>query len=99
MVYSVKHYATVSDYTLSAIPLSIPLPLALGKLLILLSKQLNRLCLALESNTIAITVQPNIKGLVDFDGVGWVRESAIKVTLPFLQCLTIHTKSSQWQRF
>ena len=25
-----------------------------------------------ESNTIAITAQPNIKGLVGFGGVGWV---------------------------
>ena len=29
----------------------------------------------LQSNTIAITVQPDIKGLVDFGGVEWVAVS------------------------
>jgi len=52
------------------------LPLALGKLvMLLLQTDKQALPGTLQNNTIAITEQPNIKGLVDFGGVGWVAVS------------------------
>ena len=75
MVDSPTPYAVASDYTPAVVPQSMPLPLALGKLVMLLGKQLNRLYQALQNNTFAITAQPNIKGLVGFGSVGWAAGS------------------------